>query len=130
MMFIDSSAVVEIILDGEKADGLLQRLSAASNHYLGPSVIYESAVVLATRLRMEPSATKLLVKRFIERFEIEVLPASADIAFVAVDAFDRYGKGRHPAKLNFGDCFSYAGAKAAGAGLLYVGDDFTLTDLA
>jgi ribonuclease VapC len=129
-MFIDSSAVVEIILDADMANDLLQQIDAASHRYLGPSVIYEAAVVLSTRLQMEPAVTKLLVSKFIERFEIEILPASAEIAFAAVDAFARYGKGRHPAKLNFGDCFSYAGAKMAGVGLLYVGEDFALTDLA
>ena len=53
-----------------------------------------------------------------------------ETAFAALDAFSRYGKGRHPARLNFGDCFSYAGAKAAGGGLLYVGNDFRQTDIA
>lgn len=129
-MFIDSSAVVEIILNGERAEALLQALSTAPKLYIGPSVIYETAVVLTTRLQMEPVVTKLLVERFIERFEIDVLPTSKEIGFGAIDAFARYGKGRHPAKLNFGDCFSYAGAKAAGVGLLYVGDDFAQTDLA
>ncbi|EUB95058.1 UPF0129 protein [Rhizobium sp. CF080] len=129
-MFIDSSAVVEIILDADMANNLLRQIGVASHRYLGPSVIYEAAVVLSTRLHMEPATTRLLVSRFIERFEIEVLPASAETAFAAVDAFARYGKGRHPAKLNFGDCFSYAGAKMAGVGLLYVGEDFALTDLA
>jgi ribonuclease VapC len=129
-MFLDSSAVVEIILDGQEADALLQALETAEQQYSGPTVIYESAVVLTTRLKMDPSTAKLLVSEFIERFEIQVLPASAEIGFEAVDAFARYGKGRHSAKLNFGDCFSYAGAKTAGVPLLYVGNDFAQTDLA
>ena len=70
------------------------------------------------------------MNRLIERFDIDVLPASAETASAAIDAFARYGKGRHPAKLNFGDCFSYAGARSLGLVLLYVGGDFALTDLA
>jgi ribonuclease VapC len=129
-MFLDSSAIVEILVDGARADQLLEQVAASSSCYTGPTVIYEVAAVLATRLRREPADTAHLLRRFLESFGIEILPASADTGFGAVDAFSRYGKGRHPAKLNFGDCFSYAGAKAAGVPLLYVGEDFARTDLA
>jgi ribonuclease VapC len=73
-------------------------------------------------------ATKLVLD-FLNELNAEILPATRDTALAALDAFSRYGKGRHPARLNFGDCFSYAGAKAAGAALLYVGEDFRRTDL-
>ncbi len=73
---------------------------------------------------------KAAVQRFVERFGISVLPASYEVASPAIAAFARYGKGRHPAKLNFGDCFSYAGARQSGLPLLYVGGDFARTDLA
>ncbi|MGK9050001.1 type II toxin-antitoxin system VapC family toxin [Neorhizobium petrolearium] len=129
-MFIDSSAIVEILIDGERADELLDRMAASPAVFTGPTVIYEAATVLTTRLARQPEETKLLIRRFIERFGIQVLPASSETAFSAVDTFARYGKGRHPAKLNFGDCFSYAGAREAGTPLLYVGEDFAQTDLA
>lgn len=129
-MFIDSSAVVEILIDGHEAQTLLDKMAKAPSLCTGPTVIYEAAVVLTTRLKREPEETKLLVRQFLDRFSIEILPASADIAFGALDAFARYGKGRHPAKLNFGDCFSYAGARSAEIPLLYVGADFAQTDLA
>jgi ribonuclease VapC len=128
-MFIDSSAVVEILINGEKVDELLGRMGANAVIYTGPTVVYEAAAVLTSRLRREPQETKLLVQQFIEQFGIRVLNASSETASTAIDAFSRYGKGRHPAKLNFGDCFSYAGAKMAGVPLLYVGGDFALTDL-
>lgn len=129
-MFIDSSVVVEILIDGDKADELLGRLAESQMICTGPTVVYEAATVLTTRLGRQPDETKLLVRRFIERFGISVLPASFETAAAAIDAFSRYGKGRHPAKLNFGDCFSYAGARQSGLPLLYVGGDFAQTDLA
>jgi ribonuclease VapC len=62
---------------------------------------------------------------------IEILPITEEIGHLAIDAFDRYGKGRgHPAQLNMGDCFAYACAKAHGLRLLYKGADFSRTDLA
>lgn len=127
-MFIDSSAVVEILINGEKVDELLGRIAANPVLYSGPTVVYEAAAVLTTRLGREPEETKRLVEQFIEQFGIQILNASLETASTAIDAFSRYGKGRHPAKLNFGDCFSYAGAKIAGVPLLYVGGDFALTD--
>lgn len=128
-MFIDSSAVVEILINGEKVDELLGRIAANPVLYSGPTVVYEAAAVLTTRLGREPEETKRLVEQFIEQFGIQILNASLETASTAIDAFSRYGKGRHPAKLNFGDCFSYAGAKIAGVPLLYLGGDFALTDL-
>lgn len=129
-MFIDSSAIVEIVLDGGRADELLARMAEGTFICTGPTVLYETAVVLSTRLGREPTDTKLLVQGFLERFGIEVVPITDQTASHAIDAFARYGKGRHPAKLNFGDCFSYAGAKSVALPLLYVGNDFALTDLA
>ncbi len=61
--------------------------------------------------------------------EVEVIPFTAEHYEVAVDAFERFGKGRHPAALNFGDCLTYAVARLSGLPLLYTGDDFARTDL-
>jgi ribonuclease VapC len=72
-----------------------------------------------------------LVTRLLREARIEVVPITEDIAHLAVAAFERYGKGRgHDARLNFGDCLSYACAKAHGAALLFKGDDFIATDIA
>lgn len=86
--------------------------------------------MLSGKQNLPVPESERLVRSLLSELNVTVLPATDQIASNALDAFDRYGKGRHPAKLNFGDCFSYAGATAAGAGLLYVGDDFALTDLA
>ena len=71
-----------------------------------------------------------LVSRFLEQREVVVVPFGASHWSIAAEAFIRYGKGRHPAALNYGDCMTYATAKVAGAPLLFVGDDFAQTDIA
>ena len=93
-------------------------------------MIFEAASVLSSKRKIAVSEASKILDDFLSALYVEVLPATRETASVALDAFARYGKGRHPAKLNFGDCFSYAGAKAAGTGLLYVGEDFSRTDLA
>jgi ribonuclease VapC len=69
------------------------------------------------------------MKAFVESFDFEIVPVTAETARLALDGFRRYGKGRHPAGLNYGDCFSYAAAKHLDCPLLFVGDDFSRTDL-
>jgi len=88
--------------------------------------VVESSMVLCARLGR---AGKTLLARFLEEAEIEVVEFTADHWTVAADAFIRYGNGRHPAGLNFGDCMTYAVAKLAGEPLLCLGDDFPATDL-
>lgn len=130
-MFLDTSAILEILLSDPKSEDLIRRLEASDGpRSTGPTVAYEAAVVLSGKQNLSVPESERLVRSLLSELNVTVLPATDQIASKALDAFDRYGKSRHPAKLNFGDCFSYAGAKAAGAGLLYVGDDFTLTDLA
>ena len=70
-----------------------------------------------------------MLEGLIQRFEARILPFDAGQARLAREAYARYGKGRPPAGLNLGDCLSYGAAKAHGARLLYVGDDFARTDL-
>lgn len=130
-MFLDTSAILEILLSDPKSDDLIRRLEASDGPLsTGPTVVYEAAVVLSGKENLSVPESERLVRSLLSELNVRVLPATDQIASKALDAFDRYGKGRHPAKLNFGDCFRYAGARAGGAGLLYVGDDFTLTDLA
>jgi ribonuclease VapC len=69
------------------------------------------------------------VQRLLEELGVHVVPFGEAEWPIAVDAFSRYGRGRHPAALNFGDCLAYAAAAAAGDGLLFVGDDFARTDI-
>jgi ribonuclease VapC len=130
-MFFDTSAIIEFLLDGPKASELLAKLrDAAGPHSTNPMVIYEAAVVLAGKENLSVGEAERLVRSLLRAMDIAVVSIDDQTASAALDAFARYGKGRHPARLNFGDCFSYAGAKAAGVPLLYVGEDFARTDLA
>ena len=86
----------------------------------------EVGIVLASRLGVEPQA---LLDRFQRDFGIAPVSFGEEHWRQALDAFRRFGKGRHPAALNFGDCLSYATAKVAGQPLLFVGDDFRRTDV-
>jgi ribonuclease VapC len=130
-MFLDTSAIVEYFIIGPDYGRIAARLAASETQfYVSPTVIFEVVTVLSSRRRIEVSETIQLLNEFLTELDAEVVPATRDTALAALNAFARYGKGRHPAKLNFGDCFSYAGAKAAGVPLLYVGEDFARTDLA
>lgn len=130
-MFIDSSALVEILTDAPGRGDLLDRVeNSPTSLSTSATVIYETTVVISSRTAKTVEEVFDFVMEFLTELNAEVIPADRATAFVALDAFSRYGKGRHPARLNFGDCFSYAGAKASGAALLYVGTDFSRTDLA
>ncbi len=130
-MFIETSALVEILIDGPKSLELLEKIdSGASARSTGPTVIYEAAVVLAGKQNLAVKEAERLVRSLLATMKVSITNVDDNTASIALDAFARYGKGRHPAKLNFGDCFSYAGAKSANVPLLYVGSDFAQTDLA
>jgi ribonuclease VapC len=130
-MFIDSSALVEILTDAPRRQDLLDRMALSPTSFsTSATVIYETTVIISSRTNKTVEAAFEFVEEFLNELNAEILPATRETALAALDAFSRYGKGRHPARLNFGDCFSYAGAKASGCALLYVGEDFRRTDLA
>lgn len=125
-MIVDSSAVIAILrLEPEAAD-LSDAISAARVKRLTAPGYLEICMVIGGR-RADRSINE--VDRFIREADIEVIPFTPQAAEVAVQAFLRYGKGRHPAGLNFGDCISYAAAKTELMPLLFKGDDFRLTDI-
>jgi ribonuclease VapC len=130
-MFLDTSAIIEYFLEGPEYDRIAGALeNPSARFFVSPTVIFEATSVMAGKRQIEVDQATKLVFEFLAELNAEILPANRDTALAALDAFSRYGKGRHPARLNFGDCFSYAGAKASGAPLLYVGLDFSRTDLA
>jgi ribonuclease VapC len=71
----------------------------------------------------------MILDRFLERATVRVVPITAEIGHGALTAFERYGRGRHPAALTMGDCFAYACARALDVPILFKGDDFPLTDI-
>lgn len=125
-MILDSSAVLSILFEEPGSNDLLRKLSDPQEVGIGAPTLVETAVVLTSRLG--PSSRELLEK-LLQRFSVVVLPFEDIHWREALDAYQRFGKGRHRASLNFGDCMSYATARVAGRPLLCVGEDFVQTDL-
>lgn len=124
---VDSSAIVAILLEEPEARPFLERLSFSPRNLCSAMSFVECVMVLSTR------APKLSLEQFTQSlsdFAIDIAQVDPAQASLAAQAFLRFGKGRHPAKLNLGDCFSYALAKSLNAPLLYKGEDFGRTDIA
>lgn len=126
-MIVDSSAVVAILFQEPGYEVLLDRVAAPGSVSIGAPTLAETGLVLTARLGV---TGQTLLARFIAERKLTVLPFEAKHWPVAANAFLRFGKGRHPAALNFGDCLTYAVASLAGEALLCVGRDFPKTDLA
>jgi ribonuclease VapC len=130
MIFVDTSAVVTILAAEPDAAALAAKLEADPERISAGHVVLESAMRLATMFGLAPTAADALVTRLLREAEIEVVPVTEDISHAAVAAFERYGRGRGSAgSLNFGDCLSYACAKAHSARLLFKGHDFSQVDI-
>lgn len=124
-MILDSSALVAIVLQEPAAERLLQRMREASSLAIGAATLLETGIVLSARLQEDARG---LLARLLQESGITVVDVTEAHVGVAMDAWLRYGRGRHPASLNVGDCLSYAISVVAGAPLLCVGDDFPQTD--
>ena len=130
-MIVDASALVAVLAGEPEARDLLDRLQSNGRRFTHPISAYESVLALARLKAISLEVARHDVQDFLTGAEVQVLPLDEAILDAALDAFARYGKRRgHPAKLNMGDCFSYAMAKVRGMPLLYKGDDFSRTDLA
>lgn len=125
-MILDSSAIVCVIEEEGGYDDLLDALAAAPHIAVGAPTLFETAIVLIAR---EGAAGRATLLHFLDENEIVSIPFGEHHWAIAAEAFIRYGKGRHPARLNYGDCMTYATARLAGDSLLCVGDDFAQTDL-
>lgn len=125
-MIVDSSAVVAILRRELDAPVYSEALARASRKIMAAPTFLEMSMVVIGRKGEAASAG---IDRFILRAGIEIVPFTPAAALIAVDAFAKFGKGRHPAGLNFGDCISYAVAKTELMPLLFKGDDFRLTDV-
>jgi ribonuclease VapC len=125
-VILDSSAIVAIFLDDPDRPRVEAALVEGKAMGIGTPTIVETGIVLSARMRLDARA---LLTRFLTRWEITEVPFLSGHHDEAVRAWLRFGKGRHPAALNLGDCFSYATARLAGRPLLCVGDDFPRTDL-
>ncbi len=125
-MILDSSAIVAILLREPDHQILLDHLAAAEAAAVGAPTLTECGIVLSARLGAQG---KTLLARFVQEAGLTVIPFTGEHHSAALAAYLRYGKGRHAAALNFGDCMTYATARLAGVPLLCVGEDFAQTDL-
>lgn len=126
-MVIDTSAVVAILLGEPQARRLAEAIEQGAPRRMSAASLLEASIVIEARKGEEGARDLDLL---VYRSGIEIVPFDDEQAEVARLAWRRYGKGRHSAGLNLGDCFSYALAKVTGSALLYIGKDFSQTDLA
>lgn len=126
-MIIDASALVAIAFGEPERRAFTDMILSQPTRLASTASLLEAGMVVLGRLG-EPGLERL--RAVLEQTDVQSAPFTADQLDIALDAFRRFGKGRHPAGLNFGDCFSYALAKATGEPLLFKGDDFSRTDIA
>lgn len=126
-MVIDTSAIVALIFYEPERGELRETIIRETRLVISAVTLHETSIVVAWKKRDKEAVQE--VDRFIGQFAIEVVAVDADAARAARDAYLRYGKGYHPAGLNFADCFSYSLAKFRDEPLLFKGDDFLKTDI-
>ncbi len=125
-MVIDTSAILAILGDEPERRAFNEAIESADPRLMSAASFAGTSMVIETRRGYEGLRDFDL---FMAKAGIELAPVDADQAHIARQAFREFGKGRHPAGLNFGDCFSYALARAEGLPLLFKGNDFARTDI-
>lgn len=125
-MIVDTSALVALVLREPGYEEILSKLADATRPGIGTPTLAELGIVLTARLGTDPQS---IIVRLLDELEIEEVQFGAAHWREALAAFGRFGRGRHHARLNFGDCLTYAVARLADEPLLFTGDDFGMTDL-
>ena len=126
LMVIDTSALVGILLGEPEADDFAQAIAGAPSLAISGPTWVEVSLVITARLGEQGHD---LLTELLTRSNAIIAPCDDTLAYAVYDAWLRYGRGRHPAGLNFGDCFSYALAKQRSEPLLFKGNDFNKTDI-
>jgi len=126
-MVIDTSALVAVLFDEPERQEFVRRIAEAPRRLISAATLAESSIVVEAR-RGEIAGRELDL--FLHRADVQTVAVDEEQVLLARAAWRRYGKGRHPAGLNFGDLFSYALARASRDELLFKGDDFSKTDVA
>ena len=125
-MVLDTSAVLAILQDEPERRAFNEAIEAADSRSLSVASLVEASIVIEARYGAEGVRH---LDQFLDRADVAVVAVDVEQGKIARQAFSRFGRGRHAAGLNFGDCFSYALAQALGEPLLYKGEDFSLTDV-
>ena len=126
-MVIDTSAVVAILMDEPEQNIFKQILASDTIAVISAMTFYETSIVMAAKKRTQAAAR--LVDDFVRDLSIDVVAITIDDVAAAREAYFRYGRGYHPARLNLADCFAYALAKVRNEPLLFKGADFSETDI-
>jgi ribonuclease VapC len=125
-VIIDTSAIVAILFNEDDADTYARAITRAESCRVSAATLVEISIVVAAQTK---NAGGSQLDAFFRRAGIIIEPVTEEQAYIARQAFTDFGKGRHAAGLNYGDCFSYALAKSTGEPLLFKGKDFARTDL-
>ncbi len=125
MLIVDTSAIIACLMDEQEKIEIVDALSTARMREMTSVNLLETRLVGTFGKGLAANA----IDKFLINHAIEVVPFDSALSDIAFDAYRRYGRGRHPAKLNMGDCAAYALAKARGWPLLFKGEDFSLTDI-
>jgi ribonuclease VapC len=128
-MFLDASAIVAIIAREADADLLASRFASATALYTSPIAVYEAVLGLSRAGGMTIGNASSMLDDFLDQASVRIVPITPGTGRGAVAVFERYGRGRHSAALNMGDCFAYACARELDVPLLYKGNDFSQTDV-
>jgi ribonuclease VapC len=125
-MIVDSSAILAVLFSESDAETYARAIAEADSCRVSAATFVEIAIVVEAQTKNSGSRQ---FDAFMRRAEITIEPVTEEQAHIARQAYTDFGKGRHGAALNFGDCFSYALAKVTGEPLLFKGDDFKQTDI-
>ena len=125
-MVVDTSALLAILLDEPEKDRFIARLAEAGDALISAATLVEASIVMRTKTGDEGVGD---LDELVAAAAVRCVAVDSAQAYLARDAFARFGKGRAPAGLNFGDCFAYALAKSLGRPLLFKGTDFARTDV-
>ena len=125
-MVIDTSAIVAILQNEPEQDTFIEAIESADIRLVSAASFLEASIVILTRYGMDGM---FYLDLFMAKAGIEISSVDSDQTNIARRAFREFGRGRHPAELNFGDCFSYALAKSLDLPLLFKGSDFSKTDI-
>ncbi len=125
-MVVDTSALLAVLFGEPEADRIARSIAADPRRLASAFTVLEAAIVVEAR-KGEPGGRELDL--LLHRIDLESVPLTASHVEVAMDAWRRFGKGKHPANLNIGDCCAYALSRISGEPMLFKGEDFGMTDI-
>ncbi|MFI4974628.1 MAG: type II toxin-antitoxin system VapC family toxin [Caulobacterales bacterium] len=129
-MFVDASALCAILLNEDDAAAFADKIEAAPLRVTSAVAVFETVRAVLRQAHGDAGRARAIVAEFLVEADIGHVEIGTAECEAALDAMDRFGKGRHPARLNMGDCFAYACARTHDLPLLFKGGDFRETDIA